>query len=443
MAPNPMPAKAISPESLAYALDLAAKAVAAVLAGRNLDVTLAACWRAHPELTAASRGAVQDLAYGALRRYGRGDFLLNRLLREPLKEPRLRALLLAALYRLATRPEDGHTTVDQAVSAAAAIGQGNFKALCNALLRNYLRQREALDAAADADEIARYQHPAWWISSLRETYPADWEAILAAGNGRPPLSLRVNRRRGDVTSRLHEFHDLGIAVQALDESAILVDRPVPVERLPGFAEGLLSVQDWGAQRAAPLLEVRDGMRVLDACAAPGGKSAHLLELADIDLLSLDADADRVARIAENLQRLGLQAELQAADCRRLDTWWDGRPFERILADVPCSASGVVRRHPDIKWLRRETDLAGFARTQAKILDALWRVLASDGKMLYCTCSLFPQENALQVAAFTARHSDAQLVPIGPKGTENRQAGWQLTPQAEHDGFYYALLQKLG
>ena len=278
---------------------------------------------------------------------------------------------------------------------------------------------------------------------MRETYPADWEVILAAGNGRPPLTLRVNRRRGDVTSRLAEFHDLGIAAHALDESAILVDRPLPVERLPGFAEGLLSVQDWGAQRAAPLLDVGDGMRVLDACAAPGGKSAHLLELADIDLLSLDADAGRAARITENLQRLGLQAEVRAADCLRPDAWWDGRPFERILADVPCSASGVVRRHPDIKWLRRETDFAGFARTQAKILDALWRVLAPGGKMLYCTCSLFPQENALQVAAFLARHGDALLAPIGTGRAENRQAGWQLTPQAEHDGFYYALLQKRG
>lgn len=443
MAPNPMPSEPISPESLAYALDLAAKAIAAVFAGRNLDVTLAACWRAHPGLAAASRGAVQDLAYGALRRYGRGDFLLDRLLREPLKEPRLRALLLAALYRLAVRPEDGHTTVDQAVAAAAAIGRGNFKALCNALLRNYLRQREALDAAADADPTARYQHPAWWIGVLRENYPSDWESILAAGNGRPPLTLRVNRRRSDAASCLAGFRDLGIAARALDETAILVDRPVPVERLPGFGEGRLSVQDWGAQRAAPLLEVRDGMRVLDACAAPGGKSAHLLELADVDLLALDADAGRAARITENLQRLGLQAEVSAADCRRLDDWWDGRPFERILADVPCSASGVVRRHPDIKWLRRETDLAGFARTQAEILDALWRVLAPGGRMLYCTCSLFPQENALQVAAFAARHADARLAPTGAGGAPNRQPGWQLTPQAEHDGFYYALLQKLG
>ena len=443
MAPNQMPAKAISAESLAYALDLAATAIAAVFAGRNLDVALAACWRAHPALTAASRGAVQDLAYGALRRYGRGDFLLNQLLREPLQEPRLRALLLAALYRLASRPEDGHTTVDQAVAAAAGIGRGNFKALCNALLRTYLRQREALEAAADADETAKHQHPAWWIAALRENYPSDWENILAAGNGRPPLTLRVNRRRSDVASRLAAFRDLGIAARGLDDTAILVERPLPVERLPGFSEGLLSVQDWGAQRAAPLLDVHGGMRVLDACAAPGGKSAHLLELADIHLLALDADTSRAARISENLARLGLRAEVAAADCRRLDAWWDGRPFERILADVPCSASGVVRRHPDIKWLRRQTDLAGFARTQAEILDALWRALAPGGKMLYCTCSLFPQENALQIAAFATRHADALLTPAGPEMAPNRQAGWQLAPQAEHDGFFYALLQKHG
>ena len=440
---TPMPDHPLPPDSLAHALDLAATAIAAVFAGRNLDAALAACWRSHPDLAGPSRGAVQDLAYGALRRYGRGDFLLNRLLREPLKEARLRALLLAALYRLDARPEDGHTTVDQAVAAAALIGRGRFKALANALLRSYLRRRPELEAAADADPLARHQHPLWWIAALRENYPAQWQDILAAGNARPPLSLRVNRRRSDVAACLAAFAAAGIAARALDESAILVDKPVPVERLPGFGEGLLSVQDWGAQRAAVLLGAGDGMRVLDACAAPGGKSAHILELADADLLALDADAGRTARIAENLGRLGLAAAIRTADCRKTDDWWDGRPFERILADVPCSASGVVRRHPDIKWLRREADLAGFGRTQAEIADALWRVLAPGGRMLYCTCSLFPQENAQQVAALAARHADALLVPIGTGGAPQGQTGWQLVPQAEHDGFFYALLQKRG
>ncbi len=440
MAQKPMPADTLPPDSLAYALDLAAEAVAAVIAGRNLDATLAACWRNHPELPPASRGAVQDLAYGALRRYGRGDFLLGRLLREPLKEVRLRALLLAALYRLEIRPEDGHTTVDQAVAAAAGIARGNFKALANGVLRNYLRQKEALEAEAAADETAHYQHPAWWIRVLRENYPEDWQAVLAAGNSRPPMTLRVNRRRSDMASCLAALSAAGIAGSALDDTAILLEKPQSVEKIPGFAEGCLSVQDWGAQRAAPLLDVRDGMHVLDACAAPGGKSAHLLELADIDLLSLDADSGRAARITENMERLVLKAEVKAADCRDLDAWWDGRPFQRILADVPCSASGVVRRHPDIKWLRREKDISGFARTQAEIIEALWRVLAPGGKMLYCSCSLFPQENALQLTAFAARHKDAQRLAIG-SGKESPD--FQLTPRAEHDGFYYALLQKLG
>ena len=433
-----MPADTIPPDSLAYAFGLATEAVAAVIAGRNLDATLAACWRSHPLLTPASRGAVQDLAYGALRRYGRGDFLLNRLLREPLPEIKLRALLLAALYRLAVRPEDAHTSVDQAVAAAGGIARGRFKALANGVLRNYLRQREALEAAADADDTAHYQHPRWWIAALRENYPRDWEDILAAGNTRPPMTLRVNRRRADAATTLARLRASGIAGRTLDATAIQLEKPQPVERIPGFAEGCLSVQDWGAQRAAPLLDAQDGMRVLDACAAPGGKSAHLLELTDVDLLALDADAGRVLRINENLRRLGLLADVKAADCRLLDAWWDGRPFDRILADVPCSASGVVRRHPDIKWLRRETDIAGFARTQAEIIDALWRVLAPGGKMLYCSCSLFPQENALQLAAFAARHADAARLVTGKESLD-----FQLTPQAEHDGFYYALLQKLG
>ncbi|OIQ97712.1 ribosomal RNA small subunit methyltransferase B [mine drainage metagenome] len=443
MAPKPMPDDPISSDSLAHALDLAAAAIAGVFAGRTLDAALAACWRSHPELPSASRGAVQDLAYGALRRYARGDFLLNLLLRQPLREPRLRALLLAALYRLDARPEDGHTTVDQAVAAAGGIARGRFKALANALLRSYLRRRLELEAAADTDEAARYQHPLWWIAALRQHYPAQWREILAASNARPPLTLRVNRRRGDVADLLATFAVAGIAARALDETAILVDRPLPVERLPGFGAGLFSVQDWGAQRAAVLLEAQDGMRVLDACAAPGGKSAHLLELADIELLALDVDPGRAARITGNLERLGLAASIKAADCRILGDWWDGRPFERILADVPCSASGVVRRHPDIKWLRRESDLAGFGRVQAEIVDALWRVLAAGGRMLYCTCSLFPQENAQQLAAFAARHADALLMPTGAGGAPQGQTGWQLTPQAEHDGFFYALLQKRG
>ena len=433
---------ALPEDSLAHALTLAAAAIAAVIGGRSLDAALADCWRGHGSLTAATRGAVQDLAYGALRRYGRGDFLLTQLLHAPLRETQLRALLLAALYRLASRPEDGHTTVDQAVAAAASIRRGKYRALANALLRNYLRRREELEALADAQPSARHQHPDWWIAALAESYPDAWQNLLAAGNERPTMCLRLNPRRTDLAAYLAELAERGIAARAMGAMGVMLEQPVPVARLPGFNEGRVSVQDWGAQQAAPLLAAEAGMRVLDACAAPGGKSAHLLELADIDLLALDVDAGRAARIGDNFDRLVLKAQVGVADCRHPELWWDGRPFQRILADVPCSASGVVRRHPDSKWLRRAADISGYAAVQGEILDALWRVLAPDGKMLYCTCSLFPQENAQQIAAFARRHYDAVLLPTGPAGRPGHQH-WQLLPQRKHDGFFYALLWKHG
>ncbi|QDX81935.1 16S rRNA (cytosine(967)-C(5))-methyltransferase [Denitratisoma sp. DHT3] len=427
--PSSRPSHALPTDSLAAALLQAAGAIAAVIAGRNLDQALAGT-------PPAQRPAAQDLAYGALRRYGHGDFLLARLLARPSQEPEVRALLLAALYRLEARPEDAHTTVDQAVSAAAQLAKGRCKGLVNAVLRNFLRRREELLQAAMNNAEARWRHPHWWIAALRAAHPRDWQAVLTAGNGHPPMTLRVNRRRTDGAAYLARLRDAGIEARALDERALLLARPQPVDRLPGFFDGEVSVQDWGAQRAAPLLEAAAGMRVLDACAAPGGKTAHLLELADLDLLALDAASERARRIDDNLARLGLAARVEAADCRAVDQWWDGRPFERILADVPCSASGVARRHPDIKWLRRRADVAGFAATQAQILDALWRVLAPGGRMLYCTCSVFEEENGAQMRAFAARHADARRLPTA--GTEPEL---QLLPTAEHDGFYYALLSK--
>jgi 16S rRNA (cytosine967-C5)-methyltransferase len=431
------PANAAAP--LAQALRAAAEAVAAVIGGRNLDTALAAL-----KLPASVRPAAMDLAYGALRDYGRGDFHLARLMVKPLTEPVTRGLLLAALYRLEARPQDGHTTVDQAVTAAAGLARGKYKALVNGVLRNFLRRRDELVAAAESDEVAHWQHPRWWLEKLRTSYPDQWRDIAVVGNSRPPMTLRINRSRtpagipsGHTTTDFREeLAKLGIASAVLDDEAIRLDKPVPVERLPGFAQGLVSVQDWGAQRAAPLLDVQSGMRVLDACAAPGGKTAHLLERQAMALTALELDPARARRIDENLVRLGLGAEVKVADCRDVATWWDGKPFDRILADVPCSASGVVRRHPDIKWLRRPDDIAGFAATQAEIIDVLWQTLAPGGKMLYATCSLFAEENGAQVAAFVARHGDAQRLPTHGENDE-----WQLMPDTDQDGFYYALIAK--
>lgn len=423
---------------LAESLHAAAGLVAAVLAGRNFDVALA-----RAGLPAALRAATMDLAYPTLRAFGRGDFLLGLLLERPLKNPELRGLLLVALARLEARPDEAHTTVDQAVTTAARLARGQFKGLVNGVLRNFLRRREELLTLADADPVARWQHPAWWIARLRQEHPAHWEAILAAGNSHPPLCLRVNRRRVTGADFLNQLAAADIAARALDDTAILIDKPLPVERIPGFAAGLCSVQDWGAQAAAGLLDVQAGMRVLDACAAPGGKAAHLLESAAIDLTALDADARRAARITGNLQRLGLAATVKVADARDTGAWWDGRYYDRILADVPCSASGVVRRHPDAKWLRRESDIAGFATTQAAIVDALWRTLAPGGKMVYATCSVFGQENGAQVEAFVGRHADARHLPTlyATLAATTRDAQPHFLPDVEHDGFYYAVLQK--
>ncbi len=401
---------------LAQCLAAAAQVVAAVLHGRVPKPVLGA-------LAAALRPAARDLAHTALRDYGRGDFLLGQMLTHPLKEAFARALLLVALARLERRFDDAHTVVDQAVDAA----QKPFKRLTNAVLRNFLRRREELLAAADADPVAHWRHPRWWLGKLRAAHPDRWQDIVEAGNGHPPMCLRLNRRRPPAEMP---------AGRALDDVAILLDKPAPIEEIPGFAAGAVSVQDWGAQRAAALLDAQDGMRVLDACAAPGGKTAHLLERADLDLTALELDAVRARQIGENLDRLGLAATIKIGDARNPKDWWDGKPFDRILADVPCSASGVVRRHPDIKWLRRATDLAGFAQTQAAILDALWPLLAPGGKMLYGTCSVFPQENGEQVSAFLARHADARRLPTGGADPE-----LQLLPSPEHDGFYYALLEK--
>lgn len=413
---------------LAEALRTAAEVIAGVLSGRAADSALAA---AVPP--GALRAATMELAYPTLRSFGRGDFLLGCLVERPLRAPTTRGLLLAALERLEARPDQAHTIVDQAVEAAA-LNRGRHKALVNGVLRSFLRRRDELLARADADDVARWRHPPWWIRRVQRDHPDRWEGILTAGNSRPPMTLRVNCRRISGADYVARLDADGIAASPHGDSAVRLDKPVPVERLPGFAEGLCSVQDFAAQAAAGLLDVAAGMRTLDACAAPGGKAAHLLERADLSLLALDADANRARRIEDNLRRLGLAADVRVADARALDTWWDGRPFDRILADVPCSASGVVRRHPDAKWLRRESDIAGFAATQAAIVDALWRTLVPGGKMLYATCSVFAEENARQVEAFVGRHADARLLtPVAARTLE--------LPDAEHDGLYYALLEK--
>ena len=401
--------------------------------GGNLTEAYERMQAAHPEWAEATRGAVRDLAWTTLREFRRGGVVLDRLLNTP-PATVIHALLLVALTRLRQRPEQPHTVVDQAVQAAAALMPG-LKNMVNGVLRNALRQRDQWLEWEQRDPEARYGFPAWWIQRVKNAHPSAWEAALQAGNERPPMAVRVNVRRASIEQLEAELAAAGCATRRLDNDAILLERALPVARLPGYAEGRVSVQDAGAQWAARLLDPQPGERVLDACAAPGGKAAHLLERADLQLLALELDPVRARRIEHNLTRLGLHAEVKVADCRDRAKWWDGRPFDRILADVPCSASGVVRRHPDIKWLRRDTDIVQFAAQQAQILDALWHALAVGGTMLYVTCSVFDEENAGQIARFCVRHTDAQRLSI------QGRPDFQLLPNGEHDGFYYALLRK--
>ena len=417
--------------SLAGSMAQAARIVASVAAGRSLSAALEGA----AEEGDASRASLLDLTNGTLRRYGRVQALSRMLSKRGGTDPIVEALLWCAFYALDAGRHAAYTIVDQAVRACAMVGQHSAKGFVNGVLRTLLRNRAAIEAKITSDSEARWQHPAWWISAVQRDYPDAWQKVLEAGNTHPPMCLRVNARRISAQDYQLRLQSEGITARRVDNSALLLVKPVPVSRLPGFAQGEASVQDAGAQRAGTYLDLAAGQRVLDACAAPGGKSAHMLEIEDIALTALDADAVRCQMIERNLARLGLAARVQAADCTRLEKWWDNRPFDRILADVPCSASGVVRRHPDIKWLRRAIDLSTFSARQSAILDALWPALAAGGKLLYVTCSVFSEENDAVVESFAARMPDALRLPL-PQG-----AASTLLPGPEHDGFYFALLAK--
>jgi 16S rRNA (cytosine967-C5)-methyltransferase len=426
-------------DSLAFSLLGAARALSLVRQGTALPQALTRVGTAL-QASAQSRGAIQDIAYRTMRQRGRADALVQAMTSKPPQPALLLALLECALTLLDTGDNDGayepYTVVDQAVTAASAEPEvAHARGMVNAVLRRFLRERDALGRQLAGNQEAQWNYPAWWIDAARSAYPEQWQALLAAGNAMPPLTLRINRRKTAMAAYLALLAEHGMAARQVGPTAVRLLQPVPVQRIPGFDDGLASVQDAAAQMAAPLLDLQDGMRVLDACAAPGGKSGHLLECADIELLALDQDGQRLQRVADNLQRLQLQAELQQGDAAST-TWWNGKPFDRILADVPCTASGIVRRHPDIRWLRRKGDAAQLAVLSAQILDSLWQMLAPGGKLLFVTCSVWPQESEGQAAAFAVRQQAVRLPAPG-----------QLLPVADehsdHDGLFYALFQKPG
>ena len=350
----------------------------------------------------------------------------------------------------------GRSLTDVLAACPGPLRPGT-QALSFLVLRRFIRERDALVAAANKQPTAQWNHPQWWIDRLRVDWPGQWQGILAAAQARPPMCLRVNVRQFTGAQYLQQLEAAGLAGELTDTQTIVLAAPVPVDRLPGFADGAVSVQDAAAQRAGNLLVgagLPPGARVLDACAAPGGKTAHLLELADLDVLALDSDPKRLARVDDALARLHLKARTQAGDGRRPAEWWDGRPFDAILLDAPCSASGIVRRHPDIRWLRRSEDIAALARIQAELLDALWPTLKPGGWLLYVTCSVFRTEGEHQIDAFLQRRgasgahldgrSPGHLLPLpdnGSSGTSSPDSGVGVGSHGVADGFYYALLRK--
>lgn len=422
----------------------AARAVNAVSArGRNLDRALE---EAASGLQGRDRALARALAFGAVRGLPRYSRVTSQLLSKPLKarDAILGDLLAVGLFQLDEMRVPAHAAVKETVAATRPLGKPAASGLINAVLRRYQREGEVLVRSLESDPVYRWAHPQWLIDRMAADWPDDWETVLAENNLQAPMWLRANRLRGTPRAWAERYESCGgEAVPGPASESLRLGRPVEVDSLPGFQDGDVSVQDAAAQFAAGILGPKSRERILDACAAPGGKTGHLLELApDAQVTALDADASRAARITDNLARLGVDARVIVADATRPETWHDGQLFDRILLDAPCSGTGVVRRHPDIKLLRRHEDIAGLAATQDRLLDALWPLLARGGRLLYCTCSVLREENALRVAAFVDRHPEAAVVPIA--GTWGREdgPGRQILPgETGMDGFYYACLNK--
>jgi 16S rRNA (cytosine967-C5)-methyltransferase len=403
------------------------------------------------QVAPALRPGVQALLFHVLRSLGRAQELRH-LLAKRAPPPPADALLCTALalaWHEQDAPYEAFTLVNQTVEAAkknaATRAQASF---INACLRRFLRERDELVAATNKNPLAAWNHPQWWIELLKKDWPTQWQRILAANNQHAPMTLRVNTRRSTVSAYLQTLEQAGMAAVATGDSGVILAQPRPVFDLPGFAEGVVSVQDGAAQQATPLLlaglHSDKALRVLDACAAPGGKTAHLLEFADCEVIALDVDAQRCERITQTLDRLQLKATVLTADAAQVATWWDGQLFDAVLLDAPCSASGIVRRHPDIRWLRRETDIAQLALIQARLLKALWPVVKPGGRLLYCTCSVFKAEGQAQIQTFLARNTEATLLASPGHLMPFNGAKEDLVPDnspSEHDGFYYALLEK--
>lgn len=417
--------------NLATIQTLAAKTHLQVMAGQNLNDVMAAVLASEPDLSGGNRGMYQDLCYGVQRYRGTLLALLSILVPKKLDSALVEGILLVAMYQVLYSKNAKHAVVNEAVNAIGFASEGRLKKLGNAVLRRLLREEENLLSNAINQSIeAKYNYPKWWVEAMQKAYPKHWHNVLVASQNHPPLTLRVNVRKTSVEDYLALLATNDMAAKALGNEAIMLQQAVPVAQIPHFFDGWVSVQDFGAQHAAHFLSPKAGERILDACAAPGGKTCHLLEMADCQVLALDIAEDRLARVQDNAKRLGLVVDTCCADATDAESWYDNVVFDAILADVPCTASGVTKRHPDIKWLRQNMDAIKVAKQQHELLDTLWSTLKSGGRMLLATCSVFEAENHLQLEAFLRRHPDASCAQEHT-----------LLPNNKQDGFYYALLHK--
>ncbi|MBK5532158.1 16S rRNA (cytosine(967)-C(5))-methyltransferase RsmB [Pseudomonas sp. TH08] len=425
----------------------AAKALAAVLSGKaSLNSSLPTQL---DKVEDRDRGFTQDLAFGTARWQPRLSALAEKLLQKPFKaaDADVEALLLVGLYQLLYTRVPAHAAIGETVGCADKLKKPWAKGLLNAVLRNAQRESESIFAELERDPVVRTAHPRWLQKSLKAFWPEQWEAICEANNAHPPMILRVNRRHHSRDDYLGLLTEAGIAATPCiySRDGIILEAAADVRSLPGFAEGWISVQDEAAQLAADLLDLAPGQRVLDACCAPGGKTCHILEAepALAGVVAVDLEAKRLVRVKENLERLGLNAELIAADGRDTEKWWDGKPFQRILLDAPCSATGVIRRHPDIKLTRQPDDIVALAQLQGELLDAMWKTLEVGGILLYATCSTLPTENTEVIAAFLERTPGARELDLATTAGIKQPHGRQLlAQQGGHDGFYYAKLIKI-
>ena len=418
---------------------LAAMIVEQVLLGKNLDKSFDLILNKYNNVEIDNLSQIKDMVYGAIRDLGKSNFYINKLVKNKIENRCLEGLLHIALFQITHERSNNFTLVNEAVDAAKKIDHKK-SAFINAVLRNFLRKKDELQQELNEDESSVYSYPNWWIQKVKNQYPKNWKDILTIGNQRPPLALRINLKKIGVNeySAILDKHEINHTL--VGGECLIINIPLGVDKIPGFLEGKVSVQDFGAQLAGHLIDLKKGHKVLDACSAPGGKACHMLELNSIELLAIESDKKRTNKIQENVDRQGLKAKILNEKISSQNKWWDKECFDRILLDVPCSASGIVRRHVDIKWLRRINDFKNFGENQQSLLRSVWPMLKENGKLLYITCSIFEEENRDVIEKFKQDAGNVSELSINfPSNVTHINN--QILPSENHDGLFYALLQK--